>query len=132
MCIRASSLVGRPLVETVGPIRTYAIAMIIGGLALVPFADLEWPTREVAGLLAVLALASTLLAYLLLGVGLTRISATRASVIATAGPVVATCLLYTFHAAEERTRVDLGGRRNHKKKKTYDYRPLSQRYVLQK
>lgn len=85
-------LVGRTLVETVGPIRTYAIAMIIGGLALVPFADLEWPTREVAGLLAVLALASTLLAYLLLGVGLTRISSTRASVIATAEPVVATVM----------------------------------------
>jgi drug/metabolite transporter (DMT)-like permease len=85
-------LVGRTLVETLGPIRTYAIAMIIGGLALVPFADLEWPTREVAGLLAVLALASTLLAYLLLGVGLTRISSTRASVIATAEPVVATVM----------------------------------------
>lgn len=85
-------LVGRTLVETLGPIRTYAIAMIIGGLALVPFADLEWPTREVAGLLAVLALASTLLAYLLLGMGLTRISSTRASVIATAEPVVATVM----------------------------------------
>jgi hypothetical protein len=42
--------------------------------------------------LAVLALASTLLAYLLLGVGLTRISSTRASVIATAEPVVATVM----------------------------------------
>ncbi len=85
-------LVGRTLIETLGAIRTYAIAMIIGGLALVPFADLRWPTGEVAGLLAVLALASTLLAYLLLGVGLTRISSTRASVIATAEPVVATIL----------------------------------------
>lgn len=85
-------LVGRTLVETLGPIRTYAIAMIIGGLALVPLADLSWPTLEVAGLLAVMALASTLLSYLLLGAGLTRISSTRASVIATAEPVVATAL----------------------------------------
>lgn len=85
-------LVGRTLVETLGPIRTYAAAMIIGGLALVPLADLRWPTWEVGGLLAVLGVASTLFAYLLLGAGLTRISSTRASVIATAEPVVATVL----------------------------------------
>ena len=85
-------LVGRTLVEALGAIRTYAIAMIIGGLALVPFAELHWPSWEIAGLLAALGLASTLLAYLLLGVGLTRISSTRASVIATAEPVVATVL----------------------------------------
>lgn len=85
-------LVGRTLVELLGPIRTYAIAMLIGGLVLVPFADLAWPSWDVAGLLALLSLASTLLAYLLLGAGLTRISSTRASVIATAEPVVATVM----------------------------------------
>ncbi|MEZ5382967.1 MAG: EamA family transporter [Microthrixaceae bacterium] len=85
-------LVGRTLVERLGPVRTYAAALTLGGLMLVPIAQLGVPTAEVAALLAVLVVASTALAYLLFGLGLARLSSTRASVIATAEPVVATAL----------------------------------------
>lgn len=71
-------LVGARLVETLArsaPTRRY----IIGGLALVPFADLEWPTREVAGLLAVLALRGSYVARPAARGGLTCISSTWAA-----------------------------------------------------
>lgn len=72
-----AGLLGAPWWSCWAYICTYAIAMLIGGLVLVPLPIWHGPW-DVAGPFVSLSLASTLLAYLLLGAGLTRISSTRA------------------------------------------------------
>jgi drug/metabolite transporter (DMT)-like permease len=70
----------------------YAIAMPVGAIGLVPFVSFGRQTQGAWLLLTVIAVASTYLAYLAYARGLERLPATRASVIASIEPLVATGL----------------------------------------
>lgn len=85
-------VIGRLLGPAYGPAATYAIAFPVGALVLAPGADLGITGGRTWFLLAVLGVASTYLAYLLFATGLRRVDPTRASVVATLEPVVATAL----------------------------------------
>lgn len=85
-------LVGRTLVERLGPVHTYALALPIGALALVPFVPWSEDAGADLGLLLGLGVVSTYLAYLAFATGLSRVDSTRASVVATIEPVLATAI----------------------------------------
>jgi drug/metabolite transporter (DMT)-like permease len=85
-------LVGRTLVDRFGPVRTYALVMPIGALALVPLVPWSQDAGTDPGLLLGLGVVSTYLAYLAFATGLSRVDSTRASVVATIEPVLATAI----------------------------------------
>ena len=85
-------IVGRLLGPGYGPAATYAIAFPLGALALAPGADLGVGGGRPWLLLVILGVVSTYLAYLCFATGLRRVDPTRASVVATLEPVVATAL----------------------------------------
>ncbi len=74
------------------PAAVYAVALPVGALGLAPFIELGARTPRAWALLAAMAVASTYLAYLAYAAGLRRLTATRASVIASIEPLVATGL----------------------------------------
>jgi len=74
------------------PAAVYAIAMPVGALGLLPFVSFGEQTQRAWLLLVAMAVASTYLAYLAYAAGLKRLPATRASVIASVEPLVATGL----------------------------------------
>ena len=74
----------------------YAVAMPVGALFLLPFVRV-WPRDlEVWGLLFVIGFVSTYLAYAFYAAGLVRLEATRASVVATLEPVLASLFAYLW------------------------------------
>ncbi len=74
----------------------YALAMPVGALFLLPFVH-AWPRDlEVWGLLFVIGFVSTYLAYAFYAAGLMRLEATRASVVATLEPVLASLFAYLW------------------------------------
>lgn len=85
-------VVGRVLGPRFGPAATYAVAFPIGAAALAPGAELRVGGGRTWMLLLALGVASTYLAYLCFATGLRRTDPTRASVVATLEPVVATAL----------------------------------------
>jgi len=85
-------LIGRLLGPAYGPAATYAVAFPLGALALAPRAELGIGGGRAWALLVVLGVVSTYLAYLCFATGLRRADPTRASVVATLEPVVATAL----------------------------------------
>ena len=85
-------VVGRVLGPTFGPAATYAIAFPIGAALLAGPADPDVGSGRAWILVAVIGVASTYVAYLAFATGLRRVDPTRASVVATLEPVVATAL----------------------------------------
>lgn len=74
----------------------YAVAMPVGALFLFPFVH-AWPRDPgVWGLLFVIGFVSTYLAYAFYAAGLVRLEATRASVVATLEPVLASLFAYLW------------------------------------
>jgi len=72
----------------------YAVALPVGALFLLPAVE-NWPRDpEVWGLLLVIGFVSTYLAYAFYAAGLVRLEATRASVVATLEPVLASFFAY--------------------------------------
>ncbi|MEL7207263.1 MAG: EamA family transporter, partial [Actinomycetota bacterium] len=85
-------VVGRLLGPGYGPAATYAIAFPLGALLLLPAADPDVGSSRAWLLVAVIGVVSTYLAYLCFATGLRLVDPTRASVVATLEPVVATAL----------------------------------------
>lgn len=74
------------------PASLYAVALPVGALGLLPLVGFSAKTPGAWGSLVGMAVFSTYLAYLAYSAGLQRLSATRASVIASLEPVVAALL----------------------------------------
>ncbi|HUQ00880.1 MAG TPA: EamA family transporter [Kofleriaceae bacterium] len=83
---------GKLVFERYAAAAVYAVAMPVGAVGLLPFVSFGARTQRAWLLLACMAVASTYLAYLAYAAGLKRLPATRASVIASIEPVVATGL----------------------------------------
>lgn len=90
-------LFGRVYFERYNPVAIFAVALPVGALVLAPLAQ---PSLDRAAgawpFLAGIIVLSTYLAYLVYGLGLRRVPAARASVIATIEPVVAAALAAWF------------------------------------
>lgn len=102
-------LLGRGLFDTVGIVRTFAIALPLGSIPLLIAADLSVPTRHELVLLIGLIVGSTWLPYLLLGHGLRTVASSRAVVVATVEPVVAAVLGATLYQERLGVWAWLGG-----------------------
>ncbi len=87
---------GKSTFTRFAPAALYAIAMPVGALGLLPFVSFGPHTQGAWALLAAMAVASTYLAYLAYAAGLRHLPATRASVIASIEPLVATALAAAF------------------------------------
>ena len=74
------------------PVAVLAVALPVGAVALAPLVPFHAKPPAAWGLLAAMAFASTYLAYLAYATGLRGLPATRASVIATLEPVIASAL----------------------------------------
>ncbi|MBZ9713693.1 DMT family transporter [Deinococcus multiflagellatus] len=85
-------LYGKAFFTRYDPAALLAVALPVGALALLPFVTFTAKTPPVWGSLGAIAVLSTYLAYLAYSAGLRRLSATRASVIASLEPVVAAAL----------------------------------------
>ncbi len=72
----------------------FAYAMPAGALSLLPLISFHRPEPAAWGAIAFLTICSTYLAYLIYYAGLRRLEATRAAVVATLEPVVATVASY--------------------------------------
>lgn len=74
----------------------YALALLVGAALLLPFVRM-WPGEPLQwAWLAVIGFASTYLAYAFYARGLARLEATRASVVATLEPVLASLFAYLW------------------------------------
>jgi len=78
------------------PIAIFAIALPTGALGLLPWVSFSHKTATVWLALLTLAVLSTYLAYWFYSLGLKRLEATRASLIATLEPVLASFLAYVW------------------------------------
>ncbi len=78
------------------PAGVYALALPVGALGLLPF--VAFATKSLVAWAAIgwLSVFSTYLAYLFYGLGLQRLEATRASIIATLEPVIAAGVAYLW------------------------------------
>lgn len=85
-------LVGRFLPPGMSGVSLYALALPIGALVVLPTATWSDKTTATWALVAGMGLVSTYLPYLLFGIAIARLDATRAAVIATVEPVVAAVL----------------------------------------
>lgn len=85
-------LYGKAFFGRYAPAALYAVALPVGALGLLPLVDFSAKTPAAWGSLVGIAVFSTYLAYLAYSAGLQRLSATRASVIASLEPVVAALL----------------------------------------
>jgi drug/metabolite transporter, DME family len=82
-------LMGKPLYQKYSPATVFMYAMPVGALLLFPFVDFHHKTFSTWMWLIVLAAVSTLGAYLLYGIGIQRIEASRAVLVATVEPMLA-------------------------------------------
>jgi len=78
------------------PVALLAVALPVGALVLLPWVRFAHKSMEVWAALAVLSAVSTYLAYLFYGLGLRRLEATRASLVATLEPVLASLLAFVW------------------------------------
>lgn len=90
-------LLGRRLFEQLGAVAVYALCLPAGGLALAALVRPAWPSGRQWLLLGALAVVSTWLPYLLLGVGLAKVPSSRAVVVATIEPVLAAFIGAAFY-----------------------------------
>lgn len=80
---------GKWMLDRYSPVALNAFVMPLGALGLLPLVTFETKTLEAWGLLVLLSVVSTYLAYLLYYRGLKRVEASRAVLVATIEPVVA-------------------------------------------
>ena len=85
-------LFGKWVLARYTPASVYAYVLPLGALGLLPFVDFSPKPARAWLMLVVLALLSTYLAYLIYYTGLKRAEASRAVLVATVEPVVATLL----------------------------------------
>lgn len=78
------------------PAAVYAYALPIGALGLVPFVGFAPKSAVAWGAILWLSVVSTYLAYLFYGLGLQRLTATRASIVATLEPVIAAAVAFLW------------------------------------
>lgn len=90
-------LLGRPLFAVVDPAVLYAVVLPVGGAVLALIVGLQAPERAMLGWLLVLGVGCTWAPYLLFSLGLTRIAASRAVVVALVEPVLATLTGVVFY-----------------------------------
>jgi drug/metabolite transporter, DME family len=83
---------GKWVLRRYAPVTVYAIVLPIGALGLLPAVHFHAKSAHAWLLLMALALVSTYLAYLAYYTGLRRVEASRAVLVATVEPVVATVL----------------------------------------
>lgn len=83
---------GKWILSRYRPVTVYAIVLPVGALGLLPLVDFAPKSPSVWLLLAILATLSTYVAYLAYFVGLERVEASRAVLVATVEPVVAAAL----------------------------------------
>ena len=91
-------LYGKAFFTRYHPTALLAVALPVGALCLLPFVTFSAKTPAAWGSLSAIAVFSTYLAYLAYSAGLRHLTATRASVIASLEPVVATVLAALFFA----------------------------------
>ncbi|WP_425148086.1 DMT family transporter [Deinococcus sp.] len=85
-------LYGKLYFSRFASVALYALALPVGAAGLVPFTHFVHKSPQAWGLLLLIAFFSTYLAYLAYAAGLKHLPATRASVIASLEPVVASLL----------------------------------------
>lgn len=85
-------LFGKPMFARHPPVAVLAVALPVGALGLAPAVPFAAHPPAAWGLLAAMGIASTYLTYLAYATGLRTLPATRASVIATLEPVIASGL----------------------------------------
>ena len=90
-------LLGRRLFEQLEAVRVYALCLPAGGVVLLALVRPTWPSGSQWLLLACLAVVSTWLPYLLLGIGLSKVPSSRAVVVATIEPVLAAIIGAAFY-----------------------------------
>ncbi len=83
---------GKWILRRYHPVTIYAFVMPLGALGLLPFVRLHAMSIQLWGTLGLMALLSTYLAYLAYYSGLRHVEASRAVLVATVEPVVATAL----------------------------------------
>lgn len=101
-------LYGKAFFGRYAPTALYAVALPVGALGLLPFAEFSAKTPAAWASLAGIAVLSTYFAYLAYSAGLKHLPATRASVIASLEPVVAAGLAAALFG-ERLSAVALGG-----------------------
>jgi drug/metabolite transporter, DME family len=89
-------LLGKPLFARSSPVGVYAMAMPLGALVLAPFVTFHHKMAAAWGWLLVLGALSTYGGHLAYGLGIARIEASRAVVVATLEPVLALVWGATF------------------------------------
>lgn len=87
---------GKRFFARYSPASVFAVALPVGAAGLAPW--VEFADKSLAAWVAIafLGVVSTFVAYLLYGLGLRRIEATRASVVATVEPLVAASAAYLW------------------------------------
>ena len=89
-------LYGKAYFGRYSPAALLGVALPVGALGLAPFTRLHAPSPAAWGLLGLVAVLSTFLAYSAYAAGLRHLPATRASVIASLEPVIASTLAAVF------------------------------------
>ncbi len=87
---------GKLQFERFHPVALLAVALPVGAVVLWPWVDFAAKSAPVWGALVVLSAVSTYLAYLFYALGLRRLEATRASLVATLEPVLASLLAFVW------------------------------------
>jgi drug/metabolite transporter (DMT)-like permease len=90
-------LLGRRLFALVDPVVLYAVVLPVGGAVLAVLVRLPAPQARMLGWLALLGVGCTWAPYLLFAMGVTRIAASRAVVVALVEPVLATVIGVAFY-----------------------------------
>ena len=85
-------IVGKHLLARYHPVAVYAFVLPVAAIALLPFVEFSPKSPLAWGLLALLVVLSTYLAYLVYYLGLRRADASRAVLVASTEPVMATAL----------------------------------------
>ncbi len=90
-------LLGRRLFGLVDPAVLYAVVLPVGGAVLALIVGLQAPERGMLGWLLLLGVGCTWAPYLLFSMGVTRMAASRAVVVALVEPVLAAIIGVTFY-----------------------------------
>jgi drug/metabolite transporter (DMT)-like permease len=90
-------LLGRGLFSLVDPAVLYAVVLPVGGAILAVVVRLQAPQAHMLGWLLLLGVGCTWAPYLLFSMGVTRIAASRAVVVALVEPVLATTIGVLFY-----------------------------------
>jgi len=96
ICYGGYILIGKRLTGELPPIRIVAVAFTLGAVFLLPFLRFPAPSWEAWGMILYLGMVPTGVAYMFYITGLTRTTATKASVASLLEPLTATFLAVVF------------------------------------